>query len=417
MKLTELQVRKARAENGKPLKLADGHGLILFVSPAGTRSWRYRYEVDGREKLLTLGTYPAMGLAEARAARNQARETLKSGRDPAVVQAVTRLVARQATEQTFEAVARDWHARNAPAWVERHAADVLHSLERDVFPVIGSVPIRDLGPPEILAVLRAIEARGSPETARRIRQRISGVFVAAIGAGLAEQDPAAVVAGAMGPVRQRRQPAVTDLDAARTMLRRVEAAPGHPATRLAMRLLALVALRPGALITTPWAEVAGLLEAVDPVWTVPAARMKLRLAHKDDEARDHLMPLAAQAIDVLRAAKVLSGRSLYVFPNARHSHRPMSENALGYALHRAGYHGQHVPHGWRSTFSTAMNERYPADRQVIDLMLAHMPSGGVEAAYNRALHLQRRRELAQLWADMLLEGFPPAADLLQGPRR
>ena len=153
------------------------------------------------------------------------------------------------------------------------------------------------------------------------------------------------------------------------------------------------------------------------LWQIPAARMKLRMQHKDDEARDFLVPLSRQAVEAIEALRIISGRGPLAFPNARHAHKPISENAMGYLLNRAGYHGHHVPHGWRSTFSTAMNERYRADKDIIDLMLAHISKDKVEGAYNRALHLDRRRELAQVWADLILEGARPAADLLRGPRR
>ena len=212
----------------------------------------------------------------------------------------------------------------------------------------------------------------------------------------------------MAPVAKGRQPAITELPAAREVLARVEATPAHPVTKLANRLLALTVVRPGEIRSVRWCEFEDL-DGPAPLWRVPAERMKA--------GREHLVPLAGHAVQVLRAAQRLTGRGPLVFPNARHAHRPMSENAIGYLLNRAGYHGRHVPHGWRATFSTVMNERHRADRQVIDLMLAHAPDDKTEAAYNRALHLERRRELAQIWADMLLDGAAPASVLVDGPRR
>ncbi len=187
-------------------------------------------------------------------------------------------------------------------------------------------------------------------------------------------------------------------------------------TKLALRILALTVVRPGTLIATPWKEWRDL-EDSEPVWQIPAERMKLRLRHKDDEARDHLVPLATQTIEAIKALWTHTGKGPLAFPNTRHSHKPLSENAIGYLLNRAGYHQKHVPHGWRATFSTVMNERFRSDKPVIDLMLAHTPKDKVEGAYNRALHIDRRRELAQEWADLILEGAMPAADLLLGPRR
>ncbi|RYE43463.1 MAG: integrase, partial [Hyphomicrobiales bacterium] len=159
------------------------------------------------------------------------------------------------------------------------------------------------------------------------------------------------------------------------------------------------------------------LDTDNPVWRVPAARMKMKLANKDDEGRDHLVPLSSQAVAAIDVLRTITGKGPLAFPNARHAHKPMSENAMGYLLNRAGYHSKHVPHGWRSTFSSVMNERFPSDRAVIDLMLAHVDKNKVEGAYNRALHMSRRRELAQLWADLILEGAKPAVELVDGPRR
>jgi integrase len=237
---------------------------------------------------------------------------------------------------------------------------------------------------------------------------MSAVFVYAIASGLSEADPAAIVKGAMAPLVKGRQPAVTDLAGAREVLARVEATPAHPTTKLANRLLALTVVRPGEVRAVKWAEFEDL-EGPSPLWRIPAERMKM--------GREHLVPLSRQAVEVLLAVRQFTGRGPLVFPSTRHAHRPMSENAIGYLLNRAGYHGRHVPHGWRATFSTIMNEQHRADRQVIDLMLAHAPDDKTESAYNRAQHLSRRRELAQIWADLLLADASNMTVLLQGARR
>lgn len=283
---------------------------------------------------------------------------------------------------------------------------MLKSLIQDVFPKIGALLIREITPPVVLQVLRPIEARPALETARRVRQRISAVF--AIASGEAETDPAAIVRGAMAPMTKGRQPAIVDLDEARAMLRKAEAVPAHPITRLALRFLALTSVRPGELRGAAWAE----FEALDGparAWRIPADRMKMW--------RDHVVCLSRQAVEVLAVARTISGRSPLVFPNSRWAHRPMSGNAVGYLLNRAGYHSKHVPHGWRATFSSTMNERYRADQHVLDLMLAHAPKDRVESAYNRALHLERRRELAQAWADLLMADAAPAETLRTGAQR
>ncbi len=413
--LTDVQIRKAKPSE-KPYRLPDGGGLHLFITAAGGKLWRMRYEVAGKEKLLSFGPYPDVTLAEARERRDESRRMLRQGIDPSMAKKKAKLLQARSAVATFEGIAREWHAQNEKSWTPTHAGDVIRSLERDVFPTIGATPIREIDAAGVLGLLRAIEARQAIETARRLRQRMSAVFVFAIASGRAEADPAAIVQNALAPLKKGRQPAVTDLEKAREVLRAADATPAHPATKLALRILALTAVRPGALITTPWAEF-DAIEASDPLWRIPAERMKLRLHMKDDEARDHLAPMSRQAMEAIAELRRITGRGPLAFPNTRHSHRPMSGNAIGYLLNRAGYHHRHVPHGWRATFSTIMNERFPADRAVIDFMLAHVPGNKVEAAYNRSAHLARRKELAQIWADLLMVDQLPAEELFSRPRK
>jgi integrase len=412
--LSDAAIRKAKIED-KPYRLSDSGGLVLQVTPAGGKLWRYRYRFNGKEKMLALGQYPDVSLADARGARDKAKAELKAGRDPSIVKKLDKLNVIKTSADTFEVIAREWFELQKPQWVERHADKVIESLELHVFPIIGQSPIRNITAPEILGVLRKIEARPAIDTARRVRQRISAVFVYAIASGRADNDPAAIVQGAMAPLKKGRQPAITDVEKAREILKAVDDEPAYPVTKLAMRLLALTAIRPGTLITTPWSEL-DAIDKKDPVWQISAARMKLRKDQKEEEARDHLVPLSKQAMDTIEALRSITGRGPLAFPNTRHAHKPMSENALGYLLNRAGYHHRHVPHGWRSTFSTIMNELYPNDRHIIDFMLAHVPKDKVEAAYNRALYLPRRKELAQLWADLIMKDAKPAQDLLEGLR-
>lgn len=413
--LTDIQIRKAKSAE-KAYKLFDSGGLFIQISVSGSKLWRLKYRLRGKEKLLAIGAYPNISLAEARGIRDRAKDDLKAGRDPSAVKKLERLAINRPDADTFEILAREWYELQRPQWVERHANDVIDSLEREVFPYLGSFLISDLTPIDVLPILRTIEKRGAIETARRVRQRMSAVFVYAIASGRANSDPAAVVQKAMAPLKKGRQPAIIDLAEVRTMLRATEATPASPVTKLGLRILALTAVRPGTLVSTPWSEwTEETLE--EGVWQIPSARMKLKLAHKGDENRDHLVPLSAQAVEAIRALRSLSGVGPLAFPNGRHAHKQMSENALGYLLNRSGYHHKHVPHGFRATFSSVMNERFPADKPIIDLMLAHVPKDKVEGAYNRAVHLERRCELAQLWADMVMSGAPRATDLLVGPRK
>ena len=400
MPLTDIQLRTAKPA-AKSYRLPDGGGLHLFVTPSGVRSWRWRYEQDGREKTLVLGRYPGMTLAEARIARNAARARLAAGRDPAGQDAPA--------VPSFEAVARSWHHVNAPKWKPHHAADVLASLTAEVFPAFGAVPVNAVTPAMVLEALRAMEARGAIETARRVKQRCSAVFGFAMHEDWAAGDPAAGLRGALAPLPPKgHRPALADLEDARTLLARSDATPGQPVTKVALRFLALTAARPGEVGGLRWDELQDL-EGQAPTWLVPRERMKMR--------REHAVPLSRQAVECLQAIRRLTGRGRLAFPNLRNMKTPMSENAMGCFLIRLGYRGRHVPHGWRATFSTVMNERFPADRGVIDLMLAHSPKDRIEAAYNRAERMPRRRELAQLWADLLLDGAVPAGALLEGPRK
>ncbi|MCP1244192.1 tyrosine-type recombinase/integrase, partial [Acetobacter lambici] len=272
----------------------------------------------------------------------------------------------------------------------------------------GTLPPGQMTARVVLHVLKQIEDRGAVETAHRVRQRMSDVFVHAIATGRADNDPASVVKAALRPVQRGRQPAITDLDQAREMIGRVEGSPAHPVTLLAFRLLYLTAVRPGEVRGALWQEFHEL-DGSDPVWVIPKERMKM--------GRDHIVPLIPHAIAVVNALRPFTERWPHLFPNTRRPKTVMCENALGYLLNRAGYHGRHVPHGFRSTFSSTMNERYPQDHAVIELMLAHVSRNTVAGAYNRALHLPRRRELAQLWNDLILEGQVPVEALVSGKRK
>lgn len=416
--LTDAKVRAAKPRP-KPYKLSDANRLFLLVAPSGGKLWRWNYGYDGKNKTMALGAYPHVSLSDARAKRDEAYTLLCEGRDPSVAKKLRVEANIEAGRQTFERVAREWHENAKAQWATIHANDIIRSLERDVFAAIGALPIAQLTPPLVLGVLREIEARGAIETAKRVRQRISAVFVYAIAQGIADRDPAEKLGGVLKPLRKGRQPAITELDPLRKMIIAAEEDFARPVTRLALRFLALTAVRPSELRRAEWAEFEDL-NGRNPVWRIPAARMKGDLDRKDDLNGDHLVPLTTQALDVLRALWPLTGAGPLVFPSNRHAHRPISENAIGYLLNRAGYHGHHVPHGFRAAFSTIMNEWVERegkehDRKIIDLMLAHVPKEKVEGAYNRAAYMLRRRELAQIWADLLTDGLPEPTVLIERP--
>ncbi|ASJ92020.1 tyrosine-type recombinase/integrase [Porphyrobacter sp. CACIAM 03H1] len=427
--LSEMAVRQAKAKD-KDYKLSDSEGLYLFVAKSGRRSWRLKYRFAGKERRLILGAYPELSLKEARDRKCDARKLLAEGRDPGLEAKKAAIARAMSASNTFEVVARNWFALQEDRWTPVHARDVISSLEKEVFPWIGGLPIAELDEPIVLSVLRKIEKRGAIETAHRVRQRMSAVFVQAIAEGLAARDPAAVVGKALKPVpRGRKRPAIVSIEALHDMIRKTEAELASPLTKLASRFAALTAQRLGAIRSMAWGE----FENIDwdgdglcpeALWRVPAGHMKLANDLKQDEKFDHLVPLAPETVAVLRAAKQLTGRGPIVFPSNRSARVPMSENTLSYFYNRCGYQGRHVPHGWRASFSTIMNEwaernGTASDRLVIDLMLAHIPEGvsGSEGAYNRAAFLERRREIAEVWAKMLFEGFPEPSKLLGLPAR
>lgn len=409
--LTELQCRSAKPKD-KPYKLGDSGGLYLYVTPTGYRSFRWKYRFEGKEKRLVFGAHPDLTLKEARLLRDEAAKLLRAGQDPA---------RPRAEGPTFEQYARRWHGDQLPLWKPQHAKQVLDSFVTDVFPAIGAKVISEVRPGQVRDLLLKVQERGSIDIAHRIRGRISAVFSRAMAEELVESDPAAAVAAVLKPVKGRRMPAIVDLDRARAFLLAVEGQPAHPITKLASRLLALTAVRPGVVRMTPRTGEFLEIEGTEPLWHIPAERMKLELDQSEQETFDFLVPLSRQAVETIRVAQELAGRSPWLFPGLRHAHRPMSENTLS-AFYKRLPEGRrkHVPHGWRSTFSTVMNELAAqhdrlGDQDVIELMLAHKPKG-VRGVYNRAAYLRRRREIAQEWADMLLKDMPPAAQLLDGFR-
>lgn len=419
--LSDMKVRSAQPR-AKAYKLSDEHQLYLFVSPSGGRLWRMDYRYDGKRKCLSIGRYPLISLAEARAKRDAAKRILADGKDPATVRKLMIEANIEASRNTFEKIARQWHSENIRQWSKRHSSDVLRSFERDVFPSIGSLPIASIPPAKVLEVLRGVESRAAIETAKRILQRITSLYAYAIVNGFAQTDPSEKVSLVLRPVRKKgRQPAITNLTGLSEMLMKVDEDAAYPVTRLALRLLALTAVRPGELRGAVWSEFEDL-DGPEPLWRIPAARMKGDLDRKEEIGGDHLVPLVPQSVAIIRAVKMISWRGDLVFPSIRHIHKPMSENAIGYLLNRAGYHGRHVPHGFRASFSTIMNEWAKVhgqrdDREIIDLMLAHIPKNSVEGAYNRAAYMPRRRKLAEIWASWITPGLVAPSVLLSLSRK
>ena len=427
--LTDARCRAAKA-TGKPYKLADAAGLHLHVSKTGHRSWRHKFRYGGKEQLRTLGSFPEVTLKQAREMRDADKVLLKEGRDPILEAKKQVLTNRLASADTFEPLAREWFAREEPRWKPVHAQDVITSLERDVFDDLGSLPITGITPQIVLATLQKVEQRGAIETAHRLRQRISSIFAYGIACDRATYDPAGSLVKVLKPKPPaRRWPAVLTISGAREVLALTDHAEATPVVRLASRFLALTAQRPGMIRWMRWEDLKGFdLDGAgsdgDVMWTVPANAMKQELELREDQGFDHPVPLEPAAVAVLRQAWEFSAAAEYVFPGQRSTLRPMSENALSYLYARLGLRKRHVPHGWRSTFATVMNEFAienggPRDPLILDLMLAHIPTGlsSSEMRYNRAGFIKRRRQLAIIWAEMLLDGACATDEIVQGRRR
>lgn len=396
----------------------DGLGLYLAILPTGTKSWRMKYRFAGREKKLNLGPYPLLSLKQARDARDQARREIVAGTDPGAKRKASRLRAK--TGETFEEVARSWHAQKKKSLSPRYAEHILTRLEANAFPYFGRTPIKDVTPMTVLDAVRRIEARGAHTMAHEVRGHISEVFVWAIASGLTDNDPAAIIRKALAPSGGGRRPALLKIEEARTLIAKIDkVALASTSTKLASRLLALTAVRPGVVRLAERHEFEDL-DGAHPLWRVPAAKMKLNKARKADSTFDFVVPLSRQAISTVQAAMDASTHKSWLFPGERGT-KPISDSTLSQLYLDAGYRDRHVPHGWRASFSTIMNERAAAagrenDRAIIDMMLAHMP-GGVEAAYNRAAYMPRRRQIAQEWADLLFADVEPPEGLIKERRR
>jgi len=392
--LSDAAIRNAKAAD-KPLKMFDGAGLFLQVTPTGGKLWRFKYLFGGKEKLLALGKWPDVGLKMARQRRDEARALVADGVDPSEKrkQDRTEAEARAAEDtNTFEAVARDWHAKQIKVWSEGHAAKIIARMEQHLFPLFGNVPLVALRAPAILPALRAIEAKGNHETAKRLRQYCEAIFAFAISAGLAERNVGADLRGALQPCRVKNRPAIVDPQGVGQLLRAISGYTGGPVTVAALKLAPYVFVRPGELRQAEWAEID--LDASDgPLWSIPAEKMKMR--------RAHAVPLSRQAAEIIEDLRLLTGHGRFLFPCNRTLGRCMSNMTLNAALRRLGYEqGEMCAHGFRAMASTLLNELgWGSD--LIEAQLAHIEQNKIRGAYNRAEYLPERRKMMQAWADYL----------------
>ncbi|CBJ42757.1 tyrosine-type recombinase/integrase [Ralstonia solanacearum] len=390
MALTDTAIRNAKAAD-KPIKLFDGGGLFLHITPAGQRYWRLKYRFAGKEKLLAIGVYPEVGLKEARDRREEAKRLLGEGVDPSVERKVRKVATVERAANSFEAVAREWHAKYAPGWSESNAKKVLARLENDVFPWLGGRPIAELKAPELLGVARRVESRGALDTAHRVLQTCGQIFRYAVATGRAERDPSGDLRGALPPAKGKHYAAPTDPREVAGLLRMFDGFTGTFVVKCALLLAPMLFVRPGELRAAEWADI-----------DLDAGEWRF-VSSKRDVA--HIVPLSTQAVAILRDLHALTGHGRYLFPGARDKSKPMSEAAINAALKRMGIDTQKefTGHGVRPIARTILREVLGFEAEVIELQLAHRKKDPNGAAYDRVAFLAVRKQMMQAWADYLDE--------------
>ena len=389
MKLGDLKIRNASAGE-RPFKMADGGGLYLLVNPNGSKLWRLKYRFLGKEKTLAIGPYPEVSLAKARKARDAARELLAEQRDPGEERKARRKEALEERQRTFRQLAAlylERLRRDGRAETTIQKVEWLIGMAASEF---GDAPVGNITAPMVLSPLRRLEANGTLETARRLKTTIGAVLRFGIAIGWVDSDPTQALHGAISPPRSKPHAAITDRVELGALLRAIEGFQGQPTTRIAMQLLALLHPRPGELRLARWEE----FDLEKRVWTIPAARTKMR--------RDHRAPLPDSAVALLAQLKAITGFSGLLFPSIRSPKRPISDGTLTAALRRLGYRGDEMTaHGFRATFSTIANESGLWNPDAIERALAHVEKNAVRAAYARGEFWDERVRLADWWAETL----------------
>jgi len=386
-RLTDIAIRKIKPAE-KLRKVTDGAGLYLEVAPSGGKLWRYAYRFGGKQKLLALGKYPDISLQEARKRHAEARERLAQGFDPSAVKQAQKAAGKERVANSFEVVAREWFATWKTDKAESHYSKVIARLEKDVFPYIGNRPISEIKAPDVLSVLRRIESRNIVDTAHKAKYSISQVFRYAVASGRAEHDPCPDLRGALKPIKESHYPALTEPEKVAELLRAIDGYKGGPVVRAALRLAPLVFVRPGELRAAKWAEID--LDRAE--WKYTVSKTKT----------EHLVPLASQAVEILRDLYSLTGDGEYVFPNVRPG-RPIADATLNRALQTMGYDTatEMTAHGFRAMARTLLAEQLGFAPEVIEHQLAHKVSDPLGAAYNRTKFLAERKVMMTAWADYL----------------
>ncbi|EZI29609.1 tyrosine-type recombinase/integrase [Pseudomonas extremaustralis] len=395
MPLSDTTIRTAKPKD-KLYRLTDANGLCLEVTPTGSKLWRYRYRFNGSAKMLALGTYPAVTLLKARQMRDESRQMLIEGVDPGEQKKATKQ-AQKVEGITFETLAREWFAYNAPRWAESTTYKAKLYLENDLIPGIGSRALKSITRPELVELVRKVEARGTLNAAGKIRQWLHQIFRYGLAKGVVDANPATDLSVVAAPAKAARHHPHVPFAELPELLSKCEAANVHTLTRHAIKLLVLTAVRPGELRQAPWAE----FDLDNATWTIPKERMKAR--------RPHIVPLPDQAVAILHQLQEITGRYSLVFAGAN-PQRPMSENTVNKALRQMGYEGRQTGHGFRHLLSTELNGR-GYNKDWIERQLAHGDTDEIRGTYNHAAYVPQRREMMQAWADSI-DAICASADIV-----
>jgi integrase len=389
MPLSAVAVRNAKPRE-KPYKLSDDRGLFLLVTPKGQRYWRYKYRYDGKEKILAFGVYPDVSLADAREKRDAARKVVAAGEDPAANKKRAEAEKRARSLETFSIIADEWLERLEKEGRSASTLSKLRWLTDFARPALGDRPIAEITAPELLEVLRKVEARGRYETANRLRSTFGTIFRYAIATGRAQRDVAYDLRGALITPKVSHRSAITDPKEIGALLRAIEGHEGQPAVRHGLRLLPHVFVRPGELRLAQWQE----FDLETRRWTIPADRTKMR--------RQHRVPLSSQALGILRELEAITGDGKLLFPSILSAERAISDNTMNAALRRLGYDkSQMTAHGFRAMASTLLNETGKWHPDAIERQLAHVEGNDVRRAYARGEHWEERVRMMQFWSDYL----------------
>lgn len=382
-----MQIRRAKPE-AKAYTLGDGQGLSLLIEPNGSKSWRFRYRYAGKPKMISLGVYPTITLADARSRRDDARKLVAEGKNPSEVRKEQKIALQTESESAFEKIATEWHQMKSVKWSEGYAADIIEAFQNDIFPFVGTRPIGEIKPLELLNVLRKIEKRGALEKMRKVRQRCSEVFRYAIATGRAEFNPAADLSSAL-EVHQSNHFPFLKADEIPDFLRALDNYTGSRLVQIATKLLMITGVRTIELRAALWVE----FDLDNAIWEIPAERMKMR--------RPHLVPLSTQALDLLNELNTMTGNYRYVFPGRNDPNKPMSEASINQVIKRIGYGGKVTGHGFRHSLSTILHEK-GYDSSWIEMQLAHVDKNSIRGTYNHAQYLDRRMGMMQWYSDKLL---------------